>query len=810
MGAISWTLQADLDGDTTYEADLTGYVERPGAGIRLDRLIGTDGTYRVAKFDVQLSNRGGEFTPENRSSAFYGRLVPDVPVRLLASHNGNDYTVFTGYAQRWRTSWRAGGVSLCTVTCVDLAWYLQRGAPVDVVASTSRDTDGALAAIAQAAALEPADYSFEDGVQDLAVHFAVGANPYSAMQDVADSEAFGWLYVDALGLLRFRGRRSLLGVSPDDTWGDGTGIYPQQPSYDVDPEEYATAVRVRGIRPAIGADDVVVQQWSVGTNRGLHLTSGQVYEREFAAESATVSLETPVATTDYLANAANDGSGADRTSSLTVTLTSLGGGRYRVRLVAAAELYVLAFRVRGQPVALYPDRPEVNVSKVWPGGRTGQAIDVDLPWVSGDSPIIRDYAVQQLRVLRYPPARVALAFDQVARGDADDDDAIKDALLSLELLDLIRYADTDLPASSSPQLDDWWRVVGISMAVPPDMAGASFSAAVQLERSYDYRDLDHIAYDDFDRGNGSLGTSTSGDAWANAGGVAVSSLAAVPSSAAAQVPNIDLGASDMVVELTVAPSNLIANPGFEANADGWSAAGSNTVVRTTDLTRGDSAGAGLCTYGNGVAGDSNCGAVQVTLAGASAHGIGLWMYIPEAYTGGAPVVQAEGFTSATGTASAAASLSVRDAWQWVGFAGFVPDAGDLSGAIVVRLPDAADGDAIYIDDAFVSNAEAGVVFRLDDTSNYWRFYVDAGEALATLESVESGSVDVSASAAWRPNGSAELRVICQSDRIRCWVDRVLAGAHDIVEGTFVSETRAGMFARGSTTTRLEDWYAQGV
>src|SRR3546814_3244877 len=59
-------------------------------------------------------------------------------------------------------------------------------------------------------------------------------------------------------------------------------------------------------------------------------------------QTCALPISAPVADTDYSANSAIDGSGTDRTSSLTVTLTALGGGRFRLRLqnTFAGTIYV--------------------------------------------------------------------------------------------------------------------------------------------------------------------------------------------------------------------------------------------------------------------------------------------------------------------------------------------------------------------------------------------------------------------------------------------------------------------------------------
>ena len=150
MSTITWSLLADFDRNGSYDFDLTGYVERPGNGISITRGMGPDGIYRVSSMSVTLSNRSGIFTPDNSASSLYGLMRPGVPIQLTATHNAITYTRWTGYIQSFRPTFRAGQVPMCAIQCYDIAKWIADFRPVNVTASTSRDTDGALTAIATA------------------------------------------------------------------------------------------------------------------------------------------------------------------------------------------------------------------------------------------------------------------------------------------------------------------------------------------------------------------------------------------------------------------------------------------------------------------------------------------------------------------------------------------------------------------------------------------------------------------------------------------------------------------------------------
>ena len=559
MATITWSLAADFDRDGTYETDLTGYVDTPGSGFQISRGIGRDGKPNASKLTFALRNSGGEFTPENTASTFYGKLEPGVPVRVQANHSATDYTIITAYAMRWKTAWAAGQVSMCQVDCEDIFAVLRDADTVNVVASDSRDTDAALVAIMDALGLVAGDRNFDDGVQDLPMHFAVGQNPLEAMMQIAASEMGGQLYPDATGRIRFEARNSRLGTTVDDTWGDGTTIIPVSAGYDLNPLELVTKVTARGTVFRTGVADTEVFAFSENmftkpTATSMALAAGEVWERTFQAKSAYVALTALDSGYDYTANDAANGTGTDRTANLTATVTDLGGGKFRLRLenTYSGTIYVTSFRLRGEPVEFYADRSEASFSLSQSGLKAGRNLEFDVPFAGDTGTTLRDYAYQELRVGRYPWPTLTLAFKP-------KNDTARASLLAVELGDLIRYTDIALDADKAPNVDDWWYVEGLSYTIPPGWAGQTFDILVTLIPSYVYRNLAAIVFDTFDRDDaaGDLGTSFSGDAWADDSGWDIVSNKARPNTAFPSPAHLNVGSADMVVEISLA--NLSAD-----------------------------------------------------------------------------------------------------------------------------------------------------------------------------------------------------------------------------------------------------------
>jgi len=552
---ITWALLADFDRDGTFSQDLTAYVTKPGNGIAISRGMGPDGLIEVSKLSVTLNNGDGRFTANNSSSPYYGQMDPGVPVRVTAAHNANDYTLWTGYAQSWEREWRTGDVPMVTVDCWDLAHYLIEAPSVNVAVATDRDTDGALVAIMDALGLSAADRDFEDGLQALPVHYVAGQEAMEAMMAVVRSEMGGHLWTNASGQLRFESRATRLGIgSVDDTWGDGTSIFPVGISDLTDDMDYVTTVRVKSTVYAVGDTTEIWRMESRGdhqsTANSIALGANDAYEREFTPSLAVNAITTPVSSTDYAANSAANGSGTDRTANLTVTVTALGGGRFRLRLTNsfAGTIYVTKLRLRGTSVGVYADQPEAVVTLTRADRPAGKKVEAELPFAGDGLYQPLDWACTLLRAYRYSNQRISMTH-------IPDTTSYIDKMLSLELGQLIKFKDTGLGTAASYS-DDWYRVAAIGQHIPPDWAGESFITEVTLEPSHIYRNLDAIAFDFFNRADaaGSLGISTNGVDWTGDSGFDISANQAVPGGNSLSIATIDLGVgvADMVVEATFA------------------------------------------------------------------------------------------------------------------------------------------------------------------------------------------------------------------------------------------------------------------
>ena len=321
----------------------------------------------------------------------------------------------------------------------------------------------------------------------------------------------------------------------------------------IDSEDYTTAIRARATVFRTGQADIEIFRFSRSGNTGdsIAIAAGATYERDFDTQSAVVSITAPVSGTDYSGNSAIDGSAADKTSALTVTVTDRGAGRFNLKIknTDGSTVYVTFFRLRGQPVNFYADRPEAYFSKSIVGRKAGKEISIDVPF-AGDSTKFRDYAYALLRTFRWEYPKLMLDFTVGSGRNATVDSALKVAISSLEIGDQIKYDDTALGVKGSYS-NDWYYVEGIRMNVPPNRRGMSFPASVLLSPSYVFRNLDALAFDLFDRADasGDLGTCTNSVVWANDSGFDIVSGAARANTNTLSMATLNIGAADQVVEV---------------------------------------------------------------------------------------------------------------------------------------------------------------------------------------------------------------------------------------------------------------------
>lgn len=217
---------AHSSGGTDY-ADLRRYIDGP---ITIRRGIGKDGTPQISSVTISLQNDSGVFTRHNSSSALYGLLKKDIPIKIEITDpaDATSYSMFVGVIRRYAWQGFAGhpdkDKNRCVITCESKFARVFKARPQTAVAvSTSRQVDDAISAMAQAAGLVSGDLTLGTSVQDLAYHWSDPSRPAGEQIAAAarcELASYPNLWEAKDGDLTFKIRSALLHGTADYTIGD--------------------------------------------------------------------------------------------------------------------------------------------------------------------------------------------------------------------------------------------------------------------------------------------------------------------------------------------------------------------------------------------------------------------------------------------------------------------------------------------------------------------------------------------------------------------------------------------------------------
>ncbi len=418
---------------------------------------------------ITLRDPGGRYRPENAAGPLYGALVPRKKVAISSVAGGVTRAHFTG----WIESLAPGRDRTAVIACSGVEDLLRR-AEVFLPPAVDRSADWLIAAALAQVDYPPALLGYwrlglarlgvDTRLPDLTTGadlepgrtifpyagdgWAAGLSAWEAIRAAVEAER-GLCFVSREGRLIFWNRHHLPG--------------PVTPALTLSGREAAFAPVVAGTR-MVNRAEVTCHPREVGgspetlwTLRApLHLPPGEArairarYADEAGAPLGALSLVAPTAGTDYSANDRRDGSGADRTAAVTVTVEA-GAGSARlafhnshtaaVYILPGARLRGIAIRDRGRVTAAAEDAAGVLLY-----GRRVRRLDLPLIGDPGAAASIARHLVNEGSAPR------GLAAAVTVRGEANP--ALLDAVLRLTIGDAIRLAD---PHTGH---DDLYHIVG--------------------------------------------------------------------------------------------------------------------------------------------------------------------------------------------------------------------------------------------------------------------------------------------------------------------------------------------------------------
>jgi hypothetical protein len=340
-----WT---DIGSDVLYPPGIS--LERGIRGAAPLDLVSSSSTATFSLGNTAACSGGvlGYYSPEHASKRSGWAL--GIACRIRVAY-GTTRTVFRGWIDTIEPvlERHSEAVAVTVVDWMDLAARTR----LSLATQTGKRVDQILTSIVAAVPRPPTGSDFDAG--DSTFAYALDSSQselgtvLSELQRLAQSE-YGRIYVSADGTLVFRKRSSVLSLLPTVTLSDD--MLSLRTRYERALVINTAKVTTHPRRVDATATTVLASlqtQPSIPAGQSITLTMLYTDPAQRAARVGGIDLVTPVATTDYTANTAADGSGTNLTANLTVTPTfGANSTDYVLANGSGSLMYVTKLQQRGR------------------------------------------------------------------------------------------------------------------------------------------------------------------------------------------------------------------------------------------------------------------------------------------------------------------------------------------------------------------------------------------------------------------------------------------------------------------------------
>lgn len=386
-------IQAELDGVGLGWTDLSDDVLlgiKFSWGIRDNgptALVASTGVleFRLNNSDQNSAGLAGYYTPGHPNCRSGWR--PRIRIRLVVTYGGVDYVQHFGWLREIKPAPFAFGERV--VRCTSLDWMDQaaRWELGPIATQIGATPDAVFEAILDASPVQPPSRDVTADSDTYAYALDQGAKASKAMaefQKLAQS-SLGMIGCRKTGAAFYEPRTVRVGATPAFQLDPPQGI-----EYAAGESQIRNRILGQLTPREVGSAGSVLarlnQVKALAAGAEWTFTLNYVDPAQKAASVGASSVTSPVATTDYLMNAAANGSGADRTADLSIEEETLGGrsARFTVKNNNAATSYITFFRVRGTPLYAYePVQVEAVDAATLAEGEN--ALSFDLPYQSDEN-----------------------------------------------------------------------------------------------------------------------------------------------------------------------------------------------------------------------------------------------------------------------------------------------------------------------------------------------------------------------------------------------------------------------------------------
>lgn len=356
MSTVTWYIGIDWDDDGTYEDNAAAKcrslsVERGRTNflyINNDGVASAFEPVRVGRCSFVLDNQDGDYNPYNVYSPNNGLIAPGKFVQIKAIHDGTTDFVFSGTIKDIRPNFAPSGDWTVNISCVDGMQFLA-DAPAQNTTSiyTNLAVSECLNTLFATTDLYPARWGTNiESSTDFGnlTYFWLDKRPLDTINELTEAHV-GQFFVAADGRATFFNREhvysSPIVLTSDQIGRDLTISMPWETK----------------------RDNIIV--WSntlkTSTDVVLYSVDDEIFVEAGATEDIWVNYATSdnvycsainvVATTDYTANTAQDGSGTNLTGSFAISFDDLADtAKITVANGSTDDGYLTGYTLRGDAI----------------------------------------------------------------------------------------------------------------------------------------------------------------------------------------------------------------------------------------------------------------------------------------------------------------------------------------------------------------------------------------------------------------------------------------------------------------------------
>ena len=432
MAVGTYVLAVDWDDDGSF-SDAHSDVTARTFGIQFKRgrnyasqLVG-ETISGVLK--AKLNNESGDYSSFNSSSPLFGKILPGRKVRLTGNDGTTTYTLWEGFLERIEPVVSTREADSANMTCIGPLGYLNRF-EVATEMKTNIKTGAAVIEVLDEAGWPDGNRDIDTGIVTMPNFWADRKTTFAALRTVEDTES-GVIEESAAGNIVFRDRHArsvdTRSTTSQATYSDSASAsLPYIKVDQIDPLKFVfndlrgdlqiydgvwtLGADTLGSGTILGAAPTLLWTLSESNSNSPEFSAGQVRIYTAISNVGVDAWSDLVATTDYTANDAADGSGTDRTSSISIaTVKKSQSVKITVTNGHSGTVYLTKLQARGNQLSA-KDKVSVgaedSTSQATYGKRTFPHPGSFMP----DTQEIQDWADFHVSVWKDPVPLLRLTF----------------------------------------------------------------------------------------------------------------------------------------------------------------------------------------------------------------------------------------------------------------------------------------------------------------------------------------------------------------------------------------------------------------